>query len=374
MHYIGLMSGTSVDGIDAALVTIDEPGQLHLLATYQHPYPPDIRAQIQCLCIAQCGNGNPNYNELEHVGELDMALGRLFAEAANHVRRQASLEPGDIRAIGSHGQTLRHRPRADHPFTLQIANPSVIAQVTGITTVGDFRARDMAAGGQGAPLVPAFHRWLFQRTGSARAIVNIGGIANITYLPKALSMPVIGFDTGPGNTLLDQWIEKHQGNQYDSNGEWAAAGKVNTQLLSNLLSDPYFAETPPKSTGREHFNLAWLDQHLCNMGPLAAADVQSSLAELTVGSITQAIQGLGGVDEIYVCGGGAQNRHLMQRLRQQLHPVPVTDTTSLGLPPDWVEAAAFAWLAHQTLEGRPGNLPSVTGANQAVILGGIYRS
>lgn len=374
MHYIGLMSGTSVDGIDAALVTIDEPGRIHLLATHQHPYPPDIRAQIQCLSIAQCGHGNSNYNELEHAGELDMALGRLFADAANHVRKQASLQASAIRAIGSHGQTLRHRPRADHPFTIQIANPSVIAQVTGITTVADFRARDMAAGGQGAPLVPAFHRWLFHRTGRARVIVNIGGIANITYLPKALSMPIIGFDTGPGNTLLDQWIEKHQGTQYDRDGDWAAAGNVNARLLTSLLNDPYFAETPPKSTGREHFNLAWLDQHLRAMDHLTAVDVQSSLAELTVSAITQAIQGLGEVDEIYVCGGGAHNRHLMRRLQQQLHPVPVTDTTSLGLPPDWVEAAAFAWLAHQTLEGQPGNLPSVTGASRAVILGGIYKS
>lgn len=372
MYYIGLMSGTSVDGIDAVLVAIDGPGQIRLLATHQHPYPPDVRAQIQSLTSAVPGNGNSS--ELERAGELDMALGGLFADAANRVREKTSLHISDIRAIGSHGQTLRHRPRAAHPFTIQIANPSMIAERTGITTVADFRPRDMAAGGQGAPLVPAFHHWLFHRPGCARVVVNIGGIANITYLPKTPSTPIIGFDTGPGNTLLDQWIEKHQGNHYDRDGEWAASGNISAPLLTRLLNDPYFAEAPPKSTGREHFNLVWLEQHLRATAPLSAVDVQASLVELTVSTIALAIQGLGEVDEVYICGGGAHNRHLMRRLQQQLHPVPVVDTASLGLPPDWVEAVAFAWLAHQALDGLPGNLPSVTGARHTVILGGIYKS
>ena len=368
------MSGTSVDGIDAALVAIDGPGQIRLLATHQHPYPPEVRAQIVSLTLAVSGEGDPHSSELERAGELDMVLGRLFADAANRVRQKTALHTSDIHAIGSHGQTLRHRPRAAHPFTIQIANPSVIAEHTGITTVADFRARDIAAGGQGAPLVPAFHHWLFHRPGSARVIVNIGGIANVTYLPKMPSMPVIGFDTGPGNTLLDQWIEKHQGSHYDLDGKWAASGNISGPLLANLLDDPYFAEAPPKSTGREHFNLAWLNHYLRATANLSAVDVQASLAELTVSAIVQSIRGLGDVDEVYICGGGAHNRHLMRRLQHQLHPVPVVDTTSLGLHPDWVEAVAFAWLAHQTLEGRSGNLPSVTGATHGVILGGIFKS
>lgn len=367
------MSGTSVDGIDAALVAIDGPGQIRLLATHQHPYPPDVRAQIQSLTLAESREEDSHSSELERAGELDMVLGRLFADAANRVREKTSLNASDIRAIGSHGQTLRHRPRAAHPFTIQIANPSMVAEHTGITTVADFRPRDMAAGGQGAPLVPAFHHWLFHRPGSARVVVNIGGIANITYLPKMPSTPVIGFDTGPGNTLLDQWIEKHQGSHYDRDGEWAASGNISAPLLTHLLSDPYFSEAPPKSTGREHFNLVWLGQHLRAVANLSAVDVQASLAELTVSAITQVIQDLGEVDEVYICGGGAHNRHLMRRLQQQLHPVPVVDTTSLGLHPDWVEAVAFAWLAYQTLEGLPGNLPSVTGARHPVVLGGIYK-
>lgn len=371
MHYIGLMSGTSVDGIDAVLVAIDGPGQIRLLASHQHPYPPEVRAQIQALSSVETGGGDAGDNPLERAAELDMRLGTLFADAANQVRGKTSLGAGDIRAIGSHGQTLRHRPRATHPFTIQIANPSMIAEASGITTVADFRPRDMAAGGQGAPLVPAFHHWMFHRPGSARVIVNIGGIANVTYLPKTATAPVIGFDTGPGNTLLDHWIERHQGSQYDRNGAWAASGRINAPLLADLLRDPYFAQAPPKSTGREHFNPPWLNQRL-PARPLPAEDVQATLAELTVSAITQAIQGLGEVNEVYLCGGGANNRHLMQRLQQRLSPVPVAETTSLGLHPDWVEAVAFAWLAHQTLEGLAGNLPSVTGARHAVILGGIY--
>lgn len=373
MHYIGLMSGTSVDGIDAALVAIDGPGQIRLLATHQHPYPADVRAQILSLTVAESSNAHPAGSELDRAGELDMALGGLFADAANRLREKTTLSASDIRAIGSHGQTLRHRPRVAHPFTLQIANPSVIAEGTGITTVADFRPRDMAAGGQGAPLVPAFHRWLFHNTDRARVVVNIGGIANITYLPKSPSAPVIGFDTGPGNTLLDQWIEKHQGDKFDRDGRWAASGNISPSLLTHLLSDPYFAEAPPKSTGREYFNLTWLDPYLRATASLPIVDVQASLAELTVTTITQAIQGLEEVHEVYVCGGGTHNGHLMRRLQQRLHPVAVLDTVSLGLPPDWVEAVAFAWLAHQTLEGRPGNLPSVTGAGHGVILGGIYK-
>ena len=368
------MSGTSADGIDAALVAIDGPGKIRLLATHQHPYPPSVRAEILCLTVAGSSNPPPGASELERAGELDMVLGRLFADAANVVREKTALPVSDIRAIGSHGQTLRHRPRATHPFTLQIANPSMIAEGTGITTVADFRSRDMAAGGQGAPLVPAFHHWLFHQSGTARAVVNIGGIANITYLPKNPATPVIGFDTGPGNTLLDQWIEQHQGNHYDLDGAWAASGRPHAPLLTRLLREPYFALSPPKSTGREQFNLTWLLPTLQGPAPISPVDVQASLVELTVSTIAQGLRGLGEVDEVYICGGGAHNGHLMRRLQQQLHPLPVADTSALGLPPDWVEAVAFAWLAHQTLEGSTGNLPSVTGARHGAILGGIFKA
>lgn len=364
MQYIGLMSGTSVDGIDAALVSIPVNGPLALLATHQHPFPTMVREAIQALML-------PGPNEIEREGELDMQLGRLFAEAAKALIAKSGVNPSNIRAIGSHGQTIRHRPRATYPFTRQIGNPAVIAEQTGITTVADFRARDMAAGGEGAPLVPAFHRWFFQKPGANRVIVNIGGMANLTWLPADNQESVLGFDTGPGNTLLDQWILLNREERYDQGGVWAASGKVNDKLLARLLADEYFSKPPPKSTGREHFHLAWLEQRLT--GILAAEDVQATLVELTASSIAQALNFLpANTEEIYVCGGGSHNRYLLARLQARLPNIPVTTTESLGLDPDWVEAVAFAWLAHQTLSSQPGNLPSVTGASRPVVLGGIY--
>lgn len=364
MYYIGLMSGTSVDGIDAALVSIADDGPLILKATQQQDFPPTVRNAIQALML-------PGNNEIDQVGELDMQLGKLFAEAVHMLLRKTGIEAKDIRAIGSHGQTIRHRPRATHPFTYQIANPSVVAEQTGITTVADFRARDMAAGGEGAPLVPAFHRWFFQKPGVNRVILNIGGIANITWLPGDTEGPVLGFDTGPGNTLLDQWIMQNRGMHYDSDGAWAASGHVNAELLKHFLADEYFAKAPPKSTGREHFHHTWLEQHLT--GKVLAQDIQATLTELTTRSIIQALNFLPAkADEIYVCGGGSHNRYLLARLQAQAPDIPVATTATLGLDPDWVEAVAFAWLAHRTLTGEPGNLPSVTGASRAVILGGIY--
>ncbi len=364
MHYIGLMSGTSVDGIDAALVSIPISGQLALLATHQHPIPAAVRNAIQALML-------PGPNELEREGELDVQLGRLFAEAANAVLAKSGVNTSSIRAIGSHGQTIRHCPHAAHPFSRQIGNPSVIAEDTGITTVADFRARDLAAGGEGAPLVPAFHQWLFRKPGINRAVVNIGGIANITWLPATENSAVLGFDTGPGNTLLDQWIARHRNEPYDRDGAWAAGGHVQKDLLAQLLADGYFAKVPPKSTGREHFNLARLEQQLTDK--FAPADIQATLAELTVASIVQGLKFLPEkIGEIYICGGGHHNRHLLARLCTLLPGIPVATTEKLGLDPDWVEAAAFAWLAHQTLAGHAGNLPSVTGARHPVLLGGIY--
>ena len=369
MNYIGLMSGTSVDGVDAALVSIPANGQPAVLATHEHPISPALRGEIQSLM-------RTGLNEIERLGELDMVLGELFAEAANAVIAQSGMDKKNIRAIGSHGQTLRHRPKAEHPFTIQIGNPSVIAERTGITTVADFRARDIAAGGEGAPLVPAFHRQMFHSPQRHRAIVNIGGIANVTYLPINDTGPISGFDTGPGNTLLDQWIGHHCAREHDEAGQWAASGKSSQKLLDQLLTDPYFGVSPPKSTGREHFNLEWLNGHLGKLGSLPpVVDIQATLLQLTAQTIAQAVRRfLPQTQEVYVCGGGAHNRELISALKNHFSGIPVATTEVLGLHPDWVEAVAFAWLAHQTLEGLPGNLPSVTGARRAVILGGIYKA
>lgn len=356
-----------MDGIDAALVSLSAGSRPILVTTHAHPIDAATRGEIQALM-------RDGPHEIERLGELDMALGELFAEAANIAIKKAGLTIKDIRAIGSHGQTIRHRPRAGHPFTLQIGNPSVIAERTGIITVADFRARDMAAGGQGAPMVSAFHQQLFHSPQHHRTIINIGGIANVTYLPANALQPVMGFDTGPGNTLLDQWIGHHQGRAHDEAGQWAASGQTSKELLGKLLADSYFRTSPPKSTGREHFNMEWLHAHLKKLStPPSAADVQATLLQLTTQTIAQAIREfLPQTQETYVCGGGAHNRVLMSALAENMSGMTVVTTDNLGLSPDWVEAAAFAWLAHQALERQPGNLPSVTGAKRAVILGGIY--
>jgi anhydro-N-acetylmuramic acid kinase len=284
---------------------------------------------------------------------------------------EAGCQPAEIIAIGSHGQTIRHIPEGEYRTSFQIGDPNLIAELTGITTVADFRRRDMAAGGQGAPLVPAFHNQVFRASGINRVILNIGGIANITILPGDEEDPVSGFDTGPGNGLMDAWIFKHQGKQFDLNGEWAASGRVRPDLMDQMLADPYFSQAAPKSTGKEYFHLDWLKKHLPKKAK--AEDIQASLCELTAMTISQAIQQTApATDEIYVCGGGAHNPHLIQRLNELHKPVNVTSTSELGLSPDWVEATCFAWLAKQTLHQQAANLPSVTGARHNVVLGGIY--
>jgi len=307
------------------------------------------------------------------MGALDWQLGELFAESVTQLLAKSGIEAQQVQAIGSHGQTLRHHPHGPHPFTLQIGSPALIAQLSGITTVGDFRSRDIAAGGEGAPLVPAFHHAAFGKDGINRCMINIGGIANITLLPGERSSSVNGFDTGPGNLLMNGWIARHRGEQFDHNGEWAASGAINQPLLRQLPSDKYFLRPSPKSTGREYFNLDWLDQQLAAFSPASAADVQATLCELTARSISEAISHCA-VDypEVYICGGGAHNRTLMARLQTLLAPRLVASSEEIGLHPDWVEAIAFAWLARQTLAGQPGNLPEVTGARQPVVLGAIY--
>jgi anhydro-N-acetylmuramic acid kinase len=318
---------------------------------------------------------DPTRVSIATLGELDAALGDAFADAALAVTQAAGLKPAQISGLGSHGQTLFHAPSASPAFTFQAGDASRIAARTGITTVADFRRRDIAEGGQGAPLVPAFHQAVFASPGVSRAILNIGGIANLTLLP-ADSRPVTGFDTGPGNVLLDAWIARHRGETFDRDGAWAAAGTCQPLLLEELLRQPYFSLPPPKSTGRELFNLNWLEQTLTpSFERLSAGDIQATLAELTVVTVATALERFAPpVDELFVCGGGALNGYLMQRLGARLPTCRIASTEVLGLHPDWVEGAAFAWLARQALDGKPGNLPSVTGARRAAILGAIHRA
>ena len=361
--YIGLISGTSMDGIDAALVEFDD-ASLNILQTRAHDYPDALSERLSATIQ------EPETCTIDDVGSLDRAIGECFRDAANALLTDAGFDASAIAAIGSHGQTLRHQPQAAEPFSLQIGDPNVIATGTGITTVADFRRTDMALGGEGAPLVPAFHEWLFGAARPLRAVLNIGGIANITVMPGG-SGATTGFDTGPGNTLLDAWTRKHRATSFDADGKWAASGTVNEKLLTRLLADPYFSATPPKSTGFEYFNLAWLGRACPD--DLDPADVQATLCALTATSIADAIHAAAPtVGELLVCGGGVHNSELMRQLGSQLADVPVASTATAGLDPDWVEAAAFAWLAMRRLQGRTGNLPSVTGASRPAVLGAIY--
>lgn len=366
--FLGLMSGTSVDGVDAALVAFDG-GFPALIAARSHAIPVQLRRELIALTTS-------DREALDRLWQLDVAVGELFADAALELLREAGREPPEITAIGSHGQTVRHRPQPPRPYSVQLGDPNVIAERTGITTVADFRRRDVAAGGQGAPLVPAFHAAVFGKPGRPRAVVNIGGIANLTTLPGEAAGTVTGFDTGPGNVLLDAWADLQLGAAMDRNGEWAASGAVDEALLRRLRADEYFGQPPPKSTGRERFNASWLQRALADAAPVPApADVQRTLCELTASTVAEAIERCAApTGEVLVCGGGARNPVLMGALQACLSGRPVRSTAEAGLDPDWVEAMAFAWLARQTLEGRAGNLPAVTGAARAVVLGGIYRA
>lgn len=366
-YFIGLMSGTSMDAADAALVDFraEMPA---LIAIHRSPLSADLHADLVALCT-------PGQNEINRMAELDVRLGEIFADSALAVLSKAGIHAREVHAIGSHGQTVRHQPGGPHPFSVQIGNPALIAQRTGITTVADFRRADMAAGGQGAPLAPAFHAAVLRSAHHNRAVVNIGGMANVTLLAADITQDVRGFDTGPGNVLLDGWAERHLGKRMDEGGQFAASGTVHKRLLSALMTDRYFALPLPKSTGREHFNMAWLDATLLTHAAISTQDVQATLCELSAATIAEAVlRYAANTTEVLVCGGGAHNVHLMQRLRAHLHPRAVDSTQHYGIDPDWVEAMAFAWLARQRLAGKPGNLPSVTGANRAVVLGGIYKA
>jgi anhydro-N-acetylmuramic acid kinase len=363
--YLGLISGTSADSIDAALVGFDG-GLPQVKATHTHPWPSTLRSRM--LALAQ----DEATLDLDAFGRLDVEIGHRFADAALHLLERNGIPAQAVQAIGSHGQTLRHRPTGEYPFTLQLGDPSVIAERCRIDVVADFRRTDIAAGGQGAPLLPALHAMLLGRPGHARVVLNLGGIANITVLGADGS--VLGFDTGPANGLLDAWCLRHRGEPFDRDGVFAASGRVNPGLLEALLTDSYFALTPPKSTGREHFHLGWLATHP-QLATLLPADVQATLLELTARSVATAIaQHASTAADVLACGGGVHNGALMKRLGELLAPRIVCSTAHYGIDPDFIEATAFAWLARQRLLGLPGNLPAVTGARGARVLGAIYSA
>lgn len=361
--YIGLISGTSADGIDAALVRFEQD-KPQLVDALTHAWPEALRTQI--LRVAQ----DEEKLDLDAYGRLDTAVGQTFAHAVRALLAQSGTVASSVRALGSHGQTIRHRPFGEHPFTLQIGNASVIAEHSGIDVVADFRSADVAAGGQGAPLLPAVHAMLLRAPGRTRVVLNLGGIANITVL--SANDRVLGFDTGPANGLMDAWCLRHRGEAFDRDGAFAASGRVNDALLATLLSDPYFALPPPKSTGREHFHLGWLDARL-HASSVSPADVQATLLELTARSIAHAIDThANDAADVLLCGGGVHNRVLVRRLQALLHPRELRSTADHGVDPDYLEATAFAWLARQRLLGLPGNLPAVTGAKGLRVLGAVY--
>lgn len=360
--YIGLMSGTSLDGVDAVVVAIDDHN-IELIASDEYPYPNALRQQVLAICTGQ-------KTDLPTIGQLDHQLGKLYANAVNHLLNKAQLCASNITAIGNHGQTVFHQPHGEEAFTIQLGDANLISALTGIDTIADFRRLDMAVGGQGAPLVPAFHQFLFRSRHSTTVILNIGGIANISVIPS--DNRVIGYDTGPGNMLMDAWCETHIGQKFDQNGQWAATGEVLPELLNKLLADPYLQQAAPKSTGREHYNLTWLNKQL--IGDELPQDVQRTLCEFSALSIANAVDSHhnGNDCELLVCGGGANNPLLMQSLKERLKQWQVMPTSKKGISEDSMEAMAFAWLARQRVHNQPSNLPAVTGASQQVSLGVIY--
>lgn len=361
-YFIGLMSGTSLDGVDAVVAAFDEQGRMTVVADHAVDFPDAVRDAV--LALQTIGS-----DELRRSARLAQQLAGLYAEAAHGALDAAGLPRDRVRAIGCHGQTIRHAP--EDGYTLQIGNLALLAELTGIDVAGDFRSRDVAAGGQGAPLVPAFHQAVFGHPAHARIIVNIGGISNLSLLLPG--QDVRGFDCGPGNMLMDAWCRRHRGQPYDADGHWAAGGQVCAPLLDALLAEPFFAAAPPKSTGRDLFDLDWLDRRLALLRPVAPQDVQATLLALTVHGIADAIDRFAAqAGDVYVCGGGAQNGALMRALAARMPGRQLRDSNALGLPPQQVEAAAFAWLARQLCRRAPGNLPAATGAAGPRILGALY--
>lgn len=359
-RYIGVMSGTSLDGLDIAL--IEQSERTRLVATHYVPMPLALQAELLKLCSS-------GEDELARAALAENSWVEIAATGIHTLLAEQNLSPSQIRAIGSHGQTVRHEP--SRGFTVQIDNPALLAELTGICVVADFRRRDLAAGGQGAPLVPAFHQALFESINEPRAVLNVGGFSNLTLI--AADQSVSGFDCGPGNVLLDAWIHHCQGKPFDRDGAWAAKGQVHPVLLARFKADSFFQTKGPKSTGRELFNLPWLQQHLAQLPGISNQDVQATLLELTAQTISESLhQALPGATELLVCGGGAHNKTLTSRLANLLTGTVVSSTERLGISPDWVEAMAFAWLAHCCLKNIPANRPAVTGANGLRVLGAIY--
>lgn len=373
-HYIGLMSGTSLDGTDGVLVDFSSQPP-RVITAASEPFSSELRTELLAL-------NAPSHNELHRAALAANALAAVSEKVVKRLLAQAAAQgiaPSHIKAIGAHGQTVRHQPQrtSSSPsgagYTLQLNNPALLAELTGIDVVADFRSRDVAAGGQGAPLVPAFHQGVFGRTDRTVLVLNLGGISNLSVLPPPGSGPVLGFDCGPGNALMDAWCQQHTGQPFDAGGAWAASGQLIPSLLASLLDEPYFAKPPPKSTGRDLFSLTWLAQKLAPFAAHRPEDIQNTLTEFTAAAFfTGAISYQKDSEELIVCGGGAFNLHLMRRLQAGLPTLRVVTSSAHGLPPLQVEAAAFAWLARQTMNRLPGNLASVTGAAGPRVLGAIY--
>jgi anhydro-N-acetylmuramic acid kinase len=370
-HYIGLMSGTSLDGVDGVLMAFPASEPARVIADCSLPIPSDLRAELLAL-------NRPGPNELHRAAVAGHQLAGLYASAVAELLQSSQIPASSIKAIGAHGQTVRHSPPGagnPAPYTWQLNQPAVLAEQSGITVVADFRSRDIAAGGQGAPLVPAFHRQVFGRSGESVAVVNIGGIANITALPA--DGRVLGLDTGPGNVLMDLWCQRHTGQPYDADGAWAATGTPHNALLNSFLSEPYFARGGIKSTGRDLFHADWLDEHVKRFPTVSPQDVQATLLQLTAITIARAVKQTHWGDDapprvLIACGGGALNAQLLRELSRQLPALNVATSATYGWPVSQVEAAAFAWLAKQTMEGKPGNEPQATGAKGHRVLGAIY--
>jgi len=365
--FIGLMSGTSLDGVDGVLADFGTT-PLTVRAHASAALAPGLKAELLAL-------NRPGANELHRAALAANALMRVYASVVRQLLATSALAPEQVMAIGAHGQTVRHQPQMHDGtgYTLQLANPSLLTELTGIDVVADFRSRDVAAGGQGAPLVPAFHQARFGQSGQLMSVLNIGGMANLTVLSPALTDGVRGFDCGPGNAMMDDWCQRHQGLAFDAGGAWAATGQVQADLLKTLLAEPFFALTPPKSTGRDLFSPDWLDRQLISFADLAPADVQTTLTELTASTCATAVKMVGpDSQQLIVCGGGAFNTHLMARLQALLPGVAVQPSDVHGLPAQQVEATAFAWLARKTIRREALSLQSITGTRGARVLGAIY--
>ena len=364
--YIGLMSGTSVDAIDAVLMDFAK-SNTYVVASYSQNISSQLRSEINSLIAMR---QHPKDYE-----KIDAQFAQASCEAITQLLKLASIDANHISAIGSHGQTVFHDPKGIPPVSIQIGNPQYIANTMQIPIVGNLRQADIDAGGEGAPLACAYHAEVLQNDGEERVIINLGGIANITKLPSEKKQPIIGFDTGPASTLMDAWTKQHLNQPYDVNGEWAQSGKVNTALLESMLQDSYFSALPPKSTGREHFNLEWLQYHLdAHSTSTSPEDIQATLLALTTYSVADSIEAwCPQCKKILLCGGGSENKFLVKQLERILEKKTIQKTDDYGIPTTWMEAMAFAWLAKRHVEKKPGNIPSVTGADKAVILGMLYK-